>query len=209
MTIFTPNNHAEKYYGDDKNRKLNGLIIEYARCFHFTKNMPFYGEVGVNYQAGFYSKEEEFAIGHKQYTMFNKIQNMTISLPINVGYRIQLTNNANLQPYVGIDMKFNIRLRSKTTFDKYYFTDMKILGIKDSDAAYQWKNHLSDDKESGMGSSNQVWNDFQLGWHIGVAFNWGSTRLGIRYGTDFIPAYKYKKDRINSSALTAAIGFYF
>ncbi len=57
----------------------------------------------------------------------------------------------------------------------------------------KWCNLFSDSKEN-MGDKDLTWNRFQMGWHVGVGFQYKPFYLGVHYGTDFIPAYKHKFD---------------
>ncbi len=60
-------------------------------------------------------------------------------------------------------------------------------------------------------------NRFQMGWQIGVGFEYQKYYLGVQYGTDFIPAYSHKfeydgatsKPKVNSQALKISLGYTF
>ncbi len=43
-----------------------------------------------------------------------------------------------------------------------------------------------------MDGSEYTWNRFQMGWQIGVGFQYKPFYLGVQYGTDFIHAYSHK-----------------
>ncbi len=204
---FTPNKKLDGYFGKDSQRSLNGFFAEYSYSFHGARTLPLYGEVGANLQMGFYSKEKN--ISSSLYKSIYKTQLMAVSLPISAGWRFKLSDSFSLQPFLGIDPKFNVMIRSKSTYNKAYFNAYKNWGIKESDDAYQWKNHLSDDKKTGMGSSENVWESIQFGWHIGLSGIYGKAKYSVRYGSDFIPAYSHGKKRINSSSLFVGIGFLF
>ena len=60
-----------------------------------------------------------------------------------------------------------------------------------------------------MGDKDYTWNRFQLGWHVGVGFNYKALYLGVNYGTDFINAYKHKKSHVSSGNLAVTVGYCF
>jgi hypothetical protein len=64
-----------------------------------------------------------------------------------------------------------------------------------------------------MGDSESTWNRFQMGWHVGVGFQFTPFYLGFQYGTDFIPTYSYDLGdgtyRINNGNLKITAAFVF
>ena len=60
-----------------------------------------------------------------------------------------------------------------------------------------------------MGSKDATWNRFQMGWHIGAGLQYNAFYLGVEYGTDFIPAFKYEKAKVNSSHQKISHGYCF
>lgn len=92
------------------------------------------------------------------------------------------------------------------------FYELKDLGYEEPD----WVNVYSDSEEN-MGDGDYTWNRFQMGWQIGVGFEYQKYYLGVQYGTDFIPAYSHKfewdggssKPKINSQALKISLGYTF
>ncbi len=208
LTTFKANDEIPGYFGpDEDSRKLNGFGVEYLYGVQLTKSIPFYGELGLRFHMGFWNNEEYTRILNNSYKETSKMQYMTIAMPINFGYRIEFTDQLSLQPYVGINLKFNVMARTKTTYDEAYFKDFKEYGIHKYDDAYDWISYLSDKKEGGMGSTDNTWEIFQVGWHAGLGFNLGDLYLGVNYGTDFIPVFNYKKAHVNTSTLNVTLGF--
>ncbi len=83
---------------------------------------------------------------------------LNLQIPLNVAYRVQLPRHAmSLVPYAGFNFKFNC----------YYNGE--------------YKGHdynLFDDPYDA--------NVFQLGWHIGLGFNYSAFYAGMSFGIDFM-----------------------
>lgn len=204
-STFTPNKDLEGYFGRDvDSRSLNGIGLEWHAAWQIIKNVPFYGEVGLEGQFGWFSKTEKIDFPKKYYTGTDKMQNLTFSIPVGVSFRLNFTNNFSIQPLIGIDMKFTAMLRKKVDYNDSYKKDFNL-----DRKVTEWKNMLSDDKDTGMGNSKACWESFQVGWHAGANINWGDMYVGVTYGTDFIPAFKYEDSKIASSTLKVSLGTYF
>jgi hypothetical protein len=141
--------------------------------------------------------EEGYYYDDETYT--TKYKFFTASIPLNIAYRFSINDDVAITPYLGLNLKVHSMGKYKEEFeggDDFYYDD-------DED---EWYNLFDKDD---MGGKDYTYNRFQLGWHIGAGVQYKKFYLGISYGTDFTPLYKYNKAKINTSDFVASIGFCF
>lgn len=165
-------------HGDNIN--LNGFGVSYIHGFGLSKSIPLYLETGIKMSMGFYSDSyKEYG-----YEITEDITKMSFSVPVNVAYKVNFGNGMSLQPYAGLNFKINALANAKFTENE------------DGDEYSETINLLKGDDSANV---------FQLGWHVGVGFNFHSLYAGLGYGTDFI---KFADD-INSSSFNITLGYTF
>lgn len=206
----------------------NGFALKYIHGFSVSKSLPMYVETGLNVNFNFASTE----LGEDPYTYTQKFQNAALAIPINFAYKFNINENVAIKPFLGLNVKLNLLGRTKMEFDDeddndgdydydfdydddydYYYSSREYV---DDDFDYGYGNSDSDKpkwsslySKKDMGGKNSVWNRFQLGWHVGVDFQFNKFFLGVNYGTDFIKAFSYKKYKVNSSTLNVSLGVCF
>lgn len=161
----------------DNNFSTNGFGIDYIHGFSVSKSLPMFVEVGGNVNFNFYSETEK----EDGYKDTNKFQNINLQVPVNFAWRFNIIEEFSIKPYVGLNFKLNFVSKSKSIWED---PD----GEKEET---EWLNYF-DKGEKHMESSDYTWNRFQMGWHIGVGFQYKPFYLGVQYGTDFIHAYSHK-----------------
>lgn len=192
---------------DQKSVATNGFGLNYIHGFSLSSSLPMFLEVGGNVNFNFYGKSErpEGAENDHKY----QFQNINLQIPVNYTWRFNVVEDFTIAPYAGINFKFNFMQRKRSYYDS-----------KDtSDDDKKWTNLMSDKEDGGVGSKDLTWNMFQMGWQVGVNFQYTNWVLGVQYGTDFIPAYSHtfkgeegKKDyksRINTGNLKLSVGYCF
>lgn len=203
--------------GSDSNFSLNGVGIDYIHGFGLTSNYPIFLEVGLNATFNFGSDSEE---GDKDYfyndywmrsKYTSKKQFINLQVPVNFVYRFQVTDDWTIAPYLGLNFKLNVVGKFRTDLEIDHNVPSNLLsqaGIRESDLKEEgeWQNVFDKDD---MGSNDNTWNRFQMGWHIGCGFQYKPFYLGIQYGTDFIPAFKYEKAKVNTGNLKISLGYSF
>ena len=112
---------------------------------------------------------------------------LSFGVPINISYRLGLNDNISLQPYTGLNFKVNALGKIKQ-------------GSQSIDI-------FSEDVD-------KAGNRFQMGWQIGLGFNFNKFYLGIEYGLDFIKLinYEYRTNdylQLKTSHVEACIGLNF
>ncbi len=194
----------------------NGFGLKYIHGFSVSKNLPMFVETGVNFNFNFGSNES----GDEDYTETLKFQWASLSVPVNFAYKFNVGENLAIKPYLGLNVKFNVLGRQKKEYggdddDWYDDDDWDYWSSYDYDYDYDYDYEGNNDKwanlfdKKDMGGKDQVWNRFQLGWHVGADLQYSKFFVGISYGTDFIKAYKYKKLGVNTGTLNVTLGLCF
>lgn len=209
------------HYGFNKEMKsenydgfsLNGVGIDYRHGFQLGAK-PMFIETGASFNFNFgsksFGKEED-----EGYWMEPKINytNINLLVPVNFVYRFNITEDFSIAPYAGINFKINMVTKYKEKFD----TNIPSEYLEGYSLEGEWINVYSKDEEKGMGDKDATWNRFQMGWQIGVGFQYKPFYLGIQYGTDFIPAYSHKFEyegmsftpRVNVGSLRVSLAYCF
>lgn len=201
--------HKYDFMEDEDHISLNGFAIEYIHGFSVSKKLPMFVETGLKVNFGFGALEgDEREAYDITLTPKLQVQDFYLAVPVNYAYKFCVGNGCAITPYVGLNFKLHVlgRMRNKVDLDG---ADPDDLGLEDEDLEGDWISLFSDDDETGMGDKDYTWNRFQLGWHVGVGFNYKALYLGVNYGTDFIKAFKYKSSSVNSGNMAVTLGFNF
>lgn len=193
--------------GDQKSIATNGFGLNYIHGFSLSSSLPMFLEVGGNVNFNFYGKSKRPEGAENDYKY--QFQNINLQIPVNYTWRFNVVEDFTIAPYAGINFKFNFMQRNRSYYDS-----------KDtSDDDKKWTNLMSDKEDGGVGSKDLTWNMFQMGWQVGVNFQYTNWVLGVQYGTDFIPAYSHTvkgeegakdyKSRINTGNLKLSVGYCF
>ncbi|MBD5225735.1 MAG: outer membrane beta-barrel protein [Bacteroidales bacterium] len=200
----------------DSSFSTNGFGLNYIHGFSLSKNLPMFLEIGGNVNFNFYSKTEAWKpdFDYNEDYEFDlrdvksQFQNINLQVPVNFTWRFNVVEDFTIAPYVGLNFKLNFvsKMRSYTEWE----------GEEVDKEDKEWTNLFSSDKDN-MGSKDLTWNRFQMGWHVGVNFQYTKWNLGVQYGTDFIPAYSHKfeedgwstKPAINTGNLKLSVGYTF
>lgn len=212
FTISYENTHLscggdlEDSFNGENSVGLNGFGLEYTHGFSVSKSLPMFVEAGIKLQFGQGSVSQDRKIYGYDVEEIQKYQQLSFVVPVNFTYKFAINDNMSVAPYLGINFKVHAlgRYKGEMKFDD---DDLQDAYEEEADEI-EWINVFSDD-EDNMGDKDYTWNRFQMGWQIGVGLNVKSFYIGLQYGTDFIPAYKYKKYSINSGTFAAKIGFNF
>jgi hypothetical protein len=137
--------------------------------------MPLFLEYGANLTWLNYNEDE----GGESF----KHNILNIAVPINLAYKIGLTDDISLVPYVGINFKGNLVSKAKYEWD-------------DESESYSYFD--DDDVED-------TWNRFQLGGQVGVGINFKQLYIGYQFQGDFMELSKKYKMPTNSIVLGISI----
>lgn len=177
----------------DNNFSLNGVGIDYIHGFSVSQSIPLYVETGLNIDFNFGSKtgeREEFS----SYWAEDKTDysDINMQIPVNAAWKFAVGEDFSIMPYLGLNFKVHFSSRFKDKVDTNVPSNiLSAAGISSSDLEGDWIS-VFDDADDAMGGKDYTWNRFQMGWQVGVGFQYKPIYLGVQYGTDFIPAYKHK-----------------
>ena len=183
--------------------------------FGLSNNLPMFLEVGGNVNFNFYSKTDESSIWDEPLKYKSQFQNINLQVPVNFVWRFNVVEDFTIAPYVGLNFKLNFMSRMRAYIDGDWEDKAE------EDEAKEWTNLFSDSKDKGVGDKDLTWNRFQMGWHVGVTFQYTQWSLGVQYGTDFISAYRHTfkaedldggkdlKTAINTGNLKLSVGYTF
>lgn len=178
---------------DARIKILNGVNFQYAHGFKIAK-VPLFLELGTSfhYNTGQYITYEKMVNNFVMQKYRDKLENVSLRIPINVSYRFNVGDRLSLQPYTGVNFKLNVFSR----LHKYrFFQDYG----KDNPQNYAEK--INDE------------NKFQIGWQIGMGLNISKVWVGLNYGLDFRPIAKVRTNsgsfNWHSSQVAASLGYTF
>lgn len=170
-------------YDDAENTGLNGVGVSYIHGFSVSSTLPIFVETGAKFTAAF--KNEN---GGDYYDEDAEVKTtyLNIAVPVNVAYKFAVGEGMSIQPYLGLNLKFNLVAKQKMSFDEAPEDDESIDFFDKDDVDNTWKR-------------------FQLGWHIGAGLNYNQFYVGLSYGTDFIKIHK----RVNTGTFSIGVGYNF
>lgn len=183
---------------------LNGVGIDYRHGFQLGEK-PMFIETGASFNFNFGSTDWEDKLSKET----RSYQNFNLLIPVNYVYRFNINDDFSIAPYAGINFKINMTNKYKNKYEDFEDPEYNAEG--------EWINTYSDKEDKGMGDKDLTWNRFQMGWQIGVGFQYKPFYLGIQYGTDFIPAYSHKYEydgksytpRVNVGSLRVSLAYCF
>lgn len=181
-------------HGDNMN--LNGFGIGYLHGFQLSSTVPVYLETGLKMTAGFWGDSGD-EMDDDYYEFDQNLTKLSFAVPVNVSYRFKLQSGISIQPYLGLNFKINALAKSKIEVSEYEsdYDDYEFAGSASKTI----------DLLKGEGAANV----FQLGWHVGVGFNYRWFNFGLGYGTDFINFNSHKPYTISSSTFSLTVGYNF
>lgn len=140
-------------------KNLNGINLNYIHGFQLGK-IPLFIGLGVDVEYNFekyintyvYSSEYENKILHS----------LSVRIPLNLEYRIKLTDKFSIQPLVGLNFKVNpFFYYDHEDYKRYKDYSIKIWECSDGYVTYQY------------------------GWQIGLGFNISKLYIGFQYNKDY------------------------
>lgn len=186
---------------DGKNHFFqHGFDIEYVHGFSLSKKLPMFIETGLRVDFGFGSQKiDPNRISASTKILKMRMQNIYIAVPVNFAYKIGVSNNVALTPFVGIDLKMNLMTQRKTIGVPDVIIGSDGIPVLDGNIVGNWESLYYTDHSYAFGDKYR----YQVGWHVGVGVDIWRFYLGINYGTDFTKAFK----EVNASNLAVSVGF--
>lgn len=88
---------------------------------------------------------------------------MRLGIPVSYIYHFNINDNFAIAPYAGLDFRFNLAASSKYTVP----AKGEVAGVSVYEKEEEKVNRFKKEGDDGVGEYN-VFNRFQMGWHIGV-----------------------------------------
>lgn len=158
--------------------QLNGFSLEYTRGINIVNDLPLFLEVGagVKLQNATFSSEEEDDMYIYKYKYSLNVASLYI--PLNVGYKIAITEDFAIMPYVGLMTQFNLSATATNSYEKDYHKEFEdFLGYKDESG--KESQSLFDKKEMGENTFRRLF----FGWQVGANIAIKDFHIGANYGT--------------------------
>lgn len=203
--------------------KAQGFEVGYIHGFNLTKKLPLFLEFGGQIQFrtfktpvdeedrtnDYYYIEDDDYYGDAipgEFIYTYKENMLSLNIPINLTYRLNVTKDFAISPYFGFDFRINLMGKGKTKLsadiDSDYGGDYTEDDVMDDFKDRYEPSNLFDKDDQGK---DYVWKRFQAGWHIGVNFDYKALHIGVNYGTDMNELAK--KTKLKTT--TVALGFNF
>ena len=184
----------DSYTGLDK---FNGFSGEFLFATNITKTLPLYIQFGAGFltansksewQKHYYEYSDEYY--YYEYVEINKykFRFASVYIPINIVYRISLSENLSIMPYLGIKARLNFSGKLvKLYYSNAYYMDVT-----------EVEDEVSDPKKTkfNLFGANQLADEFggdpfnagrfQLGWQVGGDFQFYRFIVGFSYGSDLM-----------------------
>lgn len=152
-------------YGDTDDTYLHGVGISYLRGIKLNPSQPFFLEVGGKIAYNMKKETEDVNVEDNIYHMNVTDKVLTLSVPVNLTYRISGNGKVSISPFVGITLKGNLLAKETIKLNK----DKETLNQFDKD---------------DVGKEGQ-WTRFQVGWQTGFNLDTNSPfTIGFHYGRD-------------------------
>lgn len=137
-------------------------------------------EAGVAFAMGSYKEKEDGVDVKSSYS--------NISIPVNVGYKIEIADEFSVRPYAGINLKFNTSLKEK----------MESHGLSVTIDYFD----VDDDEYLKA-------NRFQFGGQVGGLVQYKQFTAGVQYQTDFTNLYKDSDEKVTMPNVAITVGMIF
>ena len=192
---------------ESNSASLNGFGIQYSYGIGLG-DKPMNVEVGLKFSMGFDSAKESES--YSGITVENKVstQLMRLGIPVSYIYHFNINDQFAIAPYAGLDFRFN--LLAKSTYKAT--AKGSVAGVSIDEEEKSTLDWFKKDGDNGVGEFS-TFNRFQMGWHVGVRFEYTKLFLGLEYGTDFIPAMSHSEDgfkhHINTGNFALSVGCKF
>lgn len=160
--------------------KMNGFSAGYTYGLNILKTAPLFVEFGANvmYASG---KESD---GVEDWSYEQTYNTLSLNVPVSVSYKFSFADKMSLSPFVGLNIRGLLLAKGKYT---------------ESSSYYEGVNYFDED------TLDDPWKRVQVGWQIGVGFNYKKLYVGVAYGSDFSEITKKAK----LSFTTISLGYNF
>lgn len=161
---------ACEFNGNSLMNDMTGVSVGYSSLTRLSRKIP----IGV--ETGIYGDWVGQSKNGAKTTLID------LSVPVNLGYKMNLTNDIALFPYFGANFKAYII--AKTSYDK---SDKKI-------------NYFNNDDTNGY-----AYERWHVGWHIGADLQLSRFVIGVNYGEDLTRFSPRTDKKMNTFQVRAGV----
>lgn len=180
---------------DIDNETLNGFSLEYFSDFNIIESIPLFLEIGAGLEWLTYSDSET----ESAYGVAVKVKStdniFTVNIPVNLGYKFSVNENASIMPYVGLKARLGLSATSKIT--------AKVTYDGETEKESETYNLFSEDD---MGDFTMK--RFLIGWQVGATAIFNQFTIGVNYGACFTDEVINDIDS-RLGAVTISVGYIF
>lgn len=166
-----------KIYGEEADEADKGLTAALIYGTRMMPDMPLFLEYGAK-ATWLHSSDEEDIYEDEEYK--ESFNYLNLAVPVNAVFKIGVTDDVVVSPYVGLNLKVNIMAKSKVKYEE-----------KTETLNYFDKDDMDDD----------VFNRFQLGMNLGVGVNFKKFYIGYNFQPDFMELAEKTKYPTNTISL--------
>lgn len=170
--------------GEDDGMTSHGVAIQYVHGWRVSDAHPLYVTLGGRLDMGFYSDSD--SNDDFDFEVKCTVRKLSLSVPVNIGYRISCGETISIMPYTGIHLKGNLLGKGKYEVSRNGDSEDKSFDLFDKD---------------DVGKDGK-WKRLQFGWQIGCQANIGKFIVGLEYGLDFNSLAK----KLNTSDFLLSVG---
>lgn len=189
---YNPMNIVFDYENAD-DLSVTGFSFGYTKGVSIAKEFPLFIEFGVNGLYGLKKEEEE--------EIETKLTFFSLNVPVNLAYKYSIPNsNVTIVPYIGVNFRGNIIGKQKLSYngDLGDFSESELWEAMEEKYGIKQESNMFDKDDVGKDAQ---WKRIQMGWQIGVGFNYNKLYLGVGYGKDFTELCKKTKIGVTSITL--------
>lgn len=146
-------------------------------------------------------------------------QHIGVNIPISFAYKFNIKNKFAIKPYLGIDLKISMLGRTKIgsgdfsdmDYDDNLTSAISVLSREDweddddydFDGESEWGNWYDEDY------NNPAWKRFNLGWHLGVDFQYRNYNLGFAFISDITKVASNEFFKVSNNGFALKLGYTF
>lgn len=191
---------------DKKSVTLKGIDFNYLRGINLTQKFPLYLEVGGRLTYDTYKYEDDDEDYYGSNTWSERLNLLSLSVPVNVSYKYTLSNGFYVAPFVGIHFRLNLLANDKwkeTFIDRYG-------DVEKDDGVYSFFKADEDDDDAFFADGEDTAKRFQFGGQIGVNLGYKAFNLGLAYYFD-TPIYKNDDAdfKVKTGGVSLTVGYNF
>ena len=173
--IGVPDKVAKEYVGNVDSWGHMGFNVGYSRGINLGKSLPLFLELGgeINYTSG--TEEGEYYGSDCDYS----ISLINVSVPVNVTYRVPVSEGFAIAPFAGVNFKYNA---------------MGLVKGKTRKGESDWYSVFNEKNLKKYLGTDEGPNVFQIGLNVGVNFVVSNKFVfGYRFQPDLMDYFKYEK----------------